>query len=77
MLDIKSATTIKKAINKELGYERATLEDVCRMEPLPITTKGSGYNVLGMQYGDMSVLVWVQFNEKLGVIVRNVCAQPW
>ncbi len=78
MLDIKTATVIRKHINKELGPEAISLEDVCRMEPLPVTTRSSSsYTVLGLQYSDLSILVWVQFSEELGVIVRQVNFRSW
>ena len=33
---------------------------------------GSGYTILALQFGDLTILVWVQFSEKLGVMVRRV-----
>lgn len=77
MLDIKTATTIRNSVNKYFSSTNFTLEEACRMEPLPGSTKGSSYTVLGMQRGDLSILAWVQFDEKLGVMVHKVHAQPW
>lgn len=79
MLDIKTAKIIKKAINENQATcsFQITLEDVCRMQPVSVITCGSGYTVLGLQYGDVTILVWVQFNETLGVCVRSVKAQCW
>lgn len=78
MLDIKTATVIRKHINNEIGSEAISLEDVCRMEPLPVTTRSSSsYTILGLQYSDVSILVWVQFSEKLGVDVRKVKLCSW
>lgn len=77
MIDIKSATLIRKAINEEMGSEAVTLEDVCRMTPISQFSKGSGYTILALQCGDLTVLVWVQFSEKLGAIVRKVRTQAW
>lgn len=34
MMDIKSATIIRNSINKEIGYNSTTLEDVQRMQPI-------------------------------------------
>lgn len=78
MLDIKTATVIKKHINNEIGFEALSLEDICRMEPLPVTTRSaSSCTVLGLQQNNLSILVWVQFSEKLGVIVRKVELYYW
>ncbi len=38
---------------------------------------GSGYTILALQFGDLTILVWVQFSEKLGVMVRRVKGQAW
>lgn len=77
MLDIKTATLVKNAINKEMNGEIATLEDACRMQPISQTTYGSGYTILALQYGDLTILVWIQFSEKLGAMVRKVKTQAW
>ena len=54
-----------------------SLEAVCRMQPVVQNTSGSGYTILALQCGDLTILVWVCFNEKLGVIVNRVAAQAW
>ena len=77
MLDIKTATLVKNAINKEMNGEIATLEDACRMQQISQTTHGSGYTILALQYGDLTILVWIQFSEKLGAMVRKVKTQAW
>lgn len=79
MLDIKTAKLIKKALDDFYApyANRIDLEDICRMQPVPVTTKGSGYTILALQCGDCTILVWVQFNETLGVCVRAVKTQAW
>ena len=78
MLDIKTATIIRSAINDHFSTPNmVSLESVCRMQPVPQNTTGSGYTILALQLGDLTILVWVQFSEKLGVIVRSVKAQAW
>ena len=78
MLDIKTATLVRKAINEHFSSpDTISLEAVCRMQPVVQNTNGSGYTILALQYGDLTILVWVQFSEKLGVIVRSVKAQAW
>ena len=79
MLDIKTAKIVKEAIDKHFASHKSPvdLETICRMEPIPVNTKGSGYTILGTQYGDLTILVWVQFNETLGVCVRAVKTQAW
>ena len=77
MLDIKTAKLVKDAIDKHFGKEVVDLENVCRMQPVPVNTKGSGYTILSTQYGDLTILVWVQVNATLGVCVRAVKTQAW
>ena len=77
MLDINTAKLVKGAIDKHFGKEIIDLENVCRMQPVPVNTKGSGYTILSIQYGDLTILVWVQFSETLGVCVRAVKTQAW
>ena len=78
MLDVKTATIVRKAINDHFNtLDMVSLESVCRMQPISQTTSGSGYTILGLQCGDLTILVWVQFSEKLGAIVRSVKTQAW
>lgn len=78
MLDIKTATHVRKAINNHFSSpDMVSLEAVCRMQPVVQNTSGSGYTILALQCGDLTILVWVCFNEKLGVIVNRVAAQAW
>lgn len=78
MLDIKTAALIRKAINEHFSNSDAvSLEAVCRMQPVVQNTRGSGYTILALQFGDLTILVWVQFNEEQGVIVRSVKAMAW
>lgn len=77
MLDIKTAKLVKSAIDNHFGKEIINLENVCRMQPVPVDTNSTGYTILATQYGDMTILVWVQFDETLGVCVRTVKTQCW
>lgn len=77
MLDIKTANLIKDVIDNKVAAGIVTLEDVYRMEPIQVSTKSSGYTILGTQFGDMTILVWVQFSESLGVCVRAVKTMKW
>lgn len=78
MLDIKTARIVRKAINEHFSStDMVSLEAVCRMKPVVQNTSGSGYTILALQFGDLTILVWVQFNEEQGVIVRSVKAQAW
>ncbi len=78
MLDIKTATLVRKAINKHFSSpDMVSLEAVRRMQPVVQNTSDSGYTILALQYGDLTILVWVQFSEKLGVMVRSVKGQAW
>ena len=78
MLDIKTATLVRKAINEHFSSpDMVSLEAVCRMQPVVQNTSGSGYTILALQFGDLTILVRVQFSEKLGVMVRGVTGQAW
>ena len=79
MLDIKNAKLIKEAIDKHFAPHKSPvdLETICRMQPVPVNVKGSGYTILSTQYGDLTILVWVQINETLGFTVRAVKTQAW
>lgn len=75
MLDIKTATTIMNAVNRE-GFN-ISLEDAVRMCPITQSVKSTGYTILALQRGNCTILVWVQFDEKLGVMVRGVKCKSW
>lgn len=78
MLDINTAKLVKKSIDdKYNGNGPLTLEDVVRMEPISKGGKGGSYTIVASQFGDLTILVWLQFNEKLGVCVRAVKTQAW
>lgn len=78
MLDTKTATLVRKAINKHFSSpDMVSLEAVRRMQPVVKNTGGNDYTILALQFGDLTILVWVQFSEKLGVMVRKVESQAW
>ena len=82
MLDIHAARTIRNAINHHFdkdgeGTEFIDLESVCRMQPIPFGTKAGGCNIFGTQYGDLTILVWVQISQIEGITVRAVKTQSW
>ena len=78
MLDIGTATFVHKAINEHFAtLDMVSLEAVCRMQPVVQNTGSSGYTILALQFGDLTILVWVQFDEEFGVIVRSVKVQAW
>ena len=76
MLDIKTATIIQRAINKYF-LNKFSLEAVCRMQPVVQNINDKGYTIFALQSGDMTILVWVQVDETLGVVVRGVRTQAW
>ena len=78
MLDIRTATVIRKAINEHFSKpDVISLNAVCRMQPVVQNTDGAGYTVLALQYGDLTILVQVDFDEDRGVIVGGVKTQSW
>lgn len=76
MLDMKSAKLIRDAINKYFDNKVIDLENVCRMQPIQVNTNG-GYTILGIQRGDLTILVWVRFGEISGLNVLGVKALEW
>lgn len=74
-MDMNTAKTVMNSVHKE-GFN-ISFEDACRMQPVPQGTRTGGYTVLSLQKGDLTILVWVQFNAELGVIVRKVRSQVW
>lgn len=78
MLDPRTAITVRKAINDNFSSpNRVSLEAVCRMQPISQNTTDCGYTILTLQSGDLTILVWVQFDEKQGIIVRRVKTVAW
>lgn len=77
MLDLKTAKLVMNKVNQYCGGPNITLEDAVRMQPLPQHCSMSGCTVLGLQRGDISILVWIQFNETLGTLIRNVRTIEW
>lgn len=77
-MSIKDSKKIQKAINEHFSTNTISLEAVGRMQPVTKNSKdGNDYTILALQYGDLTILVWVQYDEKNNVIVRNVKAQAW
>ena len=77
MLDISTAKLVKSSIDAKFnGNGPLTLEDVVRMEPISKGGKSGAYTIIGSQFGDMTILVWLQFCE-MGVIVRTVKTLAW
>lgn len=78
MLDINTAKIIKKAIDENFnGNGPITLEDIVRMEPIQKSGIGGSYTILATQYGDLTVLVWLGYNENLSMCVRKVDTHKW
>jgi len=86
MLDIKTAMTIKEAINKEIGISIA-VEDVCRMQPIIATSKTQipiacypaiTPTILGVVWGTWTILVRIKFSTNSQQFeVCEVSKQEW
>ena len=74
-MGISDAEMIARAINEEIGDEFMTAEDVLQMDPLTKIDE-DGYTVLGGQYGDMSILVWIQ-DDNGDIVIREVETVAW
>lgn len=75
MLDINTAKIVKAGIKKELDID-LTLNDICRMQPIPTHERG-GYTILAMQCGDLTILVWVWVDENGSVRVTRAKRVSW
>ena len=68
----KMENLIFKAINQKIGVGRILLQDVQAMKPIQKSSKSGGYNIFAIQYGDLTLLVWVNQNE-----VKKVKTVAW
>ena len=76
MLDISTAKLVKKAIDEKFKEDRISLEDVCKMTPAPVLGNCGGYTILTGQWGDLTILVWIQI-LKIGTVVRVARTTAW
>ena len=78
MLSTNEILHVRRAINRELFGDESvlTMEDVAQMQPIPGTRMGDSLTVLAIQYGDSTILVWVQFMD-YGLYVKKVKRQAW
>lgn len=78
MMSIEDAKVIKNAVNNTLfkGKPVISLEDAAQMQLLPSSRVSDSISVLALQYGDMTIMAWVQFTE-MGMRVRMVRSQAW
>ena len=78
MMSIEDAKVIKNAVNNSLfdGETVLSLEDAAQMQPIPGSRGSDSITVLALQYGDLTIMVWVQFAQ-MGMRVRKVRKQAW
>ena len=76
MLEINNAKTIMEAVKKVLDIE-LTLEEACRMQPIPLSPEMRGYTILALQRGDSTILVWAKFSVVLGICIEKVKNCTW
>ena len=76
MLDISTAKLVKKALDEHFKEDRISLEDVSKMTPAPVLGKSGGYTILTGQWGDLTIMVWLQIMAT-GTIVRAVKTRAW
>lgn len=53
-----------------------SIKDVMRMQPVSLCEEG-GYTIYAMQRGDLTILVWIQYNKLNHPVVRAVKTQAW
>ena len=79
MLDSNTAKIVCQAINEQV-YDNVNVispDLVCKMQPIVQDTNYDGYTILALQKGNFTILVCIQFDEKLGVLVQNIQTQYW
>ena len=76
MLEKNNARAVREAVKKVLGID-LTWEEACKMQPIVQTPHGAGLTVLALQRGDLTILVWVKFDEVLGICIENVKSCAW
>ena len=78
MLSTNDAQLVRNAVNRELFNDESifSVEDAAQMQSLPGTRMGASITVLAIQYGDLTIMTWVQFTEH-GMRVRKVHSQAW
>ncbi|MBR3249781.1 MAG: hypothetical protein IKF83_03675 [Clostridia bacterium] len=80
MLAPKEALQVQNYVNSHLfdGKHVLTMEDAANMQPIPGTRNGGGsYTILATQYGDLTILVWVQYMEAGFMTIRYAHKQAW
>lgn len=78
MLDLEMARKIKDELDKRFnGEEFISFEDIVRMEMIPKSSRSWNPNILAIQNGDMTLLIWVRFNKKEGMIIMKIQVATW
>lgn len=77
MLEKAIASAVKEAVKNSLGID-ITWEETCRMQPVAQSPHSAGLTILALQKGDLTILVWLKFNEVLGCVqIVNVKSCAW
>lgn len=75
MINTNTAILIKEAIEKEVSVINVSLESIERLTPIDRLAKG--YSVLGIQYGDLAILVRMKLDAAGKMIVKSVKTYAW
>ena len=79
MLATEEALKVKEYVNDHLfdGHQVLTVEDAANMQAIPGTRKGGSYTILSCQYGDLTILVWIQYREAGFMAIRMADKVAW
>ena len=77
MLDKSLCDLLYKSLKEYFGQEIVRIDDVAKMSIVP----GNGYMIFGHQYGDLTILVWIQIvfdsHNVSRYVVRGIKTQAW
>ena len=75
MLDLMTAKKLKNAIDDHINEESITLEDVMMSTTL-IGKVGEAYNILAIQYKDLTILIRIVLRQD-GIQIHEIRTEIW
>ena len=75
MLDLMTAKKLKNAIDDHINEESITLEDVM-MNTILIGKAGEAYNILAIQYKDLTILIRIVLRQD-GIQIHEIRTEIW
>ena len=75
MLDLMTAKKLKNTIDDHINEESITLEDVMMSTTL-IGKAGEAYNILAIQYKDLTILIRIVLRQD-GIQIHEIRTEIW